>query len=109
MVDMKADKSKNHGTGIANKSIYKTIYQKTFKLLALVGRLLFLFGKIHLKCERGLGRRMLEVDDPWLWMPQLKKQLTQSDCYSGRGEDGHRGGKKEKIKEEGRGVDTGTE
>lgn len=64
-----------------------------------------MFGKIHLKCERGLGGGVLEVDDPRFWMPQLKKQLTKSDYYSGRGEGGHRGGKKEKIKEEGRGVD----
>lgn len=66
MVDMKIDKSKNHGTGILNKSIYISICQKTFKLSALIGRLLFLFRKIHLKCERGLGvgGGLLKVDDP---------------------------------------------
>lgn len=99
IVDMKVDKSKKHGTGILNKNIYISICQNTFKLLALIGRLPFLFRKIHLKCGEG---EMLEVDDPWLWMRQLKKQVTKSDCYSERGEGGHGGGKTEKIKEEGR-------
>lgn len=54
---MKVDKSKNHGVRILNKGIYISTCQKTPKLLALLVRLLYFFGKIHLECE-GRGRRV---------------------------------------------------